>query len=213
MNEGPKASKDWYKPMTRKQLRDVTAFYAGHFPGWEIVAGRTTFARREFPIEQFVWFQPMGSGSYRPTHAIRALPFPEGWPAMLHRTPRHPMSVDYRWHTTNWETMLAAMERDFQPNMREPIDIAHVLWLCENSAYSKSELRPNDLAMLAILNAWLGRNEEALDYCRQIQVYSNPYGLNEHQQKIFAYEPGLRKAIEEGQARTYLIESATNPGG
>ena len=62
--------------------------------------------------------------------------------------------------------MVAAMEQQFRPLIRKPMDLREVKRLCEQEAREST----NDLCMLAILNAYLGEREQALSAasgCRQ----------------------------------------------
>lgn len=155
--------------MTRRQLVDVVAQYAEHLPGWAVIHRGQVIAREAFPIRQEIGFEALNSGAYRPSHAIVAMPAPPS--AMLFgflSVPRR--EVQYKWHDKHRLEVLAKMEAEFIPNIRQPLDILEVTSLCQATA------RPvvSDDLMLAILFAWEKRYGEAIDKCRQMQSRAPP---------------------------------------
>ena len=149
--------------MTKKQLMGVVAEFATAFPDWTMFEDGTAFVRKSGPIQQMIWFQKMSSGSYRPTHVINTLPI--AIPRMLTQMPFRPSTVAYKSHDRKWREMLSAMEQQFKPDIRKPLDIAETLILCRAEARETT----NDLAMLAILYAWLSYKAEAVDCCERMQ--------------------------------------------
>jgi hypothetical protein len=147
-----------------------------------------------------VWFQAMSSGSYRPTHVISALPIT--MPRMLTQMPFRPGTVDYRFHAQNWRRMLAALEDQFTPSIRKPLDIAEVLELCEADAGDAT----NDLAMLAILYAWLDRKDMALNCCARMQSCVPPIlaPILEWEERMKTFGRLLAAAVEAGNAREFM---------
>lgn len=189
--------------MTRKQLRDVTALYATQFSEWSLEGNGTVFGRCDGPVRQIIWFEKLRSGSYRPSHGITAIPLAKANIFMLPQLPFRPSTVEYRWHDRKWPEMLAAMERDFRPNIREPLDVSEVLALCE------AESRPdsmNDLAMLAILHAWLGRDGEALQCCQRMLrlELSSVAAIREREDTLVTFGSRLEDAVTSGIAREFL---------
>lgn len=155
-----------YLPMTDSQLKAVVKDYATAFPSWTLHFDKTAIFRRSGPVEQMIWFQKMSSAAYRPTHVINTTILKI--PRMLNQLPFRPSAVELRAHDRKFGEMLAAMERQFQPDIRKPLDPAEVLLLCETEAKSMPD-STNNLAMLAILYAWLGRKAEALECCERMQ--------------------------------------------
>ena len=102
--------------------------------------------------------------------------------------------------------MLAAMEKQFKPSIRSPINIEEILFLCEREARSDST---NDLAMLAILNAWLGRKKEALLACEHMQITALPQlaPVPEWEARMRGFGRDLSKTIE-ADAHLKFLEGA-----
>lgn len=97
---------------------------------------------------------------------------------------------------------MAAMEEQFRPSIRKPLDLREVKSLCEQAAREST----NDLCMLAILNAYLGDKEQALSCCERMQTLPPPTLAPrldwEQRHKEFGRQ--LRQAIEAGNERQFL---------
>jgi hypothetical protein len=91
------------------------------------------------------------------------------------------------------------MEQQFRPSIRHPIDVVEVLRLCESQARETV----NDWAMLAILNAWLGRRDQALSYCSRVQSGS-PLMVTPVDSEIKAFCDSLAGAVTKGTASDFL---------
>jgi len=201
-----------YTPMTKAQLKDVVAHYATHFPDWEIFVDGMAFVRRHGPIQQMIWFQKMSYAAYRPTHGIRSLVLPEAFIRMLpqildvgHR------EIEYRWHERKFADTLAAMEQQFRPDIRKPLDIEEVLGLCEAESASMPDTK-NSMTMLAILHAWLGHKAATLEYCERIQHCPLPKlaPMPEWEKAMRGFGRNLAQAVEAGTAREFLQTSAAS---
>jgi hypothetical protein len=201
-----------YAPMTKVQLKTVIAEYAACFPDWELIHGGMAFVRNSGPIQQMIWFQKMSSAAYRPTHVINttALSMPRMLTQMLDVKHRE---IEYRLHEQKFDNTLAAMEQQFRPDIRKPLEIAELLVLCEAEARSMPDTT-NNMAMLAILNAWLGRDAEALDCCERMQHCPLPKlaPIPEWEEAMRAFGRDLAKAVEAGAAREFLEAAAENAG-
>ena len=198
-----------YLPMTRAQLKAVSADYFAKFPEWKMSSDGTAFMRSSGPIQQMIWFQKMSSASYRPTHVINTTVL--SMPRMLTQLPFRPSTVDYRSHDQKFAEMLAAMEQQFRPDIRKPLDIAEVLTLCEAEARSMPDTT-NNMAMLAILHAWLDHEPEALDYCERMQLCPLPKlaPMPEWEDTMRAFGRDLAQAVKAGVARGFLEGAAEN---
>jgi len=189
-----------YKPMTEKQLKEVVAQYSKKFPGWTMVQG-VALTRESGPIQQMIWFQKMNYAAYRPTHVIKAIPI--SLPRMLtqHLDIRH-REVKYSLNDIKWLGVISAMEHQFKPDVRNPLDISEVLSLCEAEARGTT----NDLLMLAILHAWLGHKTEAIMCCEELQHCQLPIlaPLQEWEETMRNYGRDLSIAIKEGNERALL---------
>ena len=194
--------KQRYSPMTKGQLKAVIADYAARFPDWMPVHKGMAIVRNSGPIQQMVWFQKMSSAAYRPTHVINstALSMPRMLSQMLDVKHRE---VEHRLHEQKFANTLAAMEQQFQPDIRKPLDMENVLELCEAAARQDST---NDLAMLAILYAWLDRKPEALDACARMQSTVPPTlaPISEWEAEMKAFGRSLALAVEAGTAQEFL---------
>jgi hypothetical protein len=193
------------------QLKEVVAQYAAQFPDWVMFVDGTAFIRRQGPVEQMIWFQRMSSAAYRPTHIINTtvLSMPRMLPQVLDVKHRE---VEHRWHERKFAATVAAMEQQFLPGIRQPLDIAEVLALCEDTASSLPDTT-NNMAMLAILNAWLGRDAEALDRCERMQHCPLPTlaPMPEWEAAMRAFGRDLAKAVEAGTAHAFLEAAAGTP--
>ncbi len=78
--------------------------------------------------------------------------------------------IGRREHPRMWRSVVAAMEEQFRPAIRKPLDLEEVKRLCEQAARE----RANDLCMLAILNAYLGYTPEAIACCDRMQEARPP---------------------------------------
>lgn len=193
-----------YTPMTKAQLKAVITDYAARFPDWQLVHDGQAFVRNAGPIQQMIWFQKLGYAAYRPTHVINTtvLPMPRMLSQVLDVKHRE---VEHRLHEQKFANTLAAMEQQFQPDLRKPLDLENVLELCEAEAASMPDTT-NTMAMLAILHAWLDHKAEALDCCERMQRCPLPKlaPIPEWEDTMRAFGRELAQAINEGDARQFL---------
>lgn len=201
-----------YTPMTKGQLKAVVSEYAARFPEWAIFVDGTAFVRRSGPIQQIIWFQKMSSAAYRPTHGMSSLVLPEAHIRMLPQVldVKH-REVEHRWHDRKFADTLVAMEEQFRPAIRMPLDIAEVLVLCDAEAAAMPDTT-NNMAMLAILNAWLGRDADALDCCERMQHCPLPKlaPMPEWEEAMRAFGRDLAKAVQAASAREFLEAAIEN---
>lgn len=190
-------------PISKVQLTNVVKHYATVFPGWEMFAG-VGFFRTEGPIRQQIGFEALPSGAYRPSCGIRALPLPTARMLFRHLDVRH-RQVLFRQHESRWKDIVAAMEQQFMPAIRKPIDLEEVAELCEREARNAT----NDLAMLAILYAWLGRKDEAIRCCESLE-HAPPPALAprlDWETRHIEFSRALAKAISTGTECSFLKEA------
>ncbi len=189
-----------YMPLTKKQLSEVVDCYAATFSGWQLING-LVFARTHGPIVQHVGIDTLSYKAYRPWSGIRATALPTV--RMLHQLldVKH-RQVELRAHPTRWKDIVEAMEQQFRPPIRKPLDLREVRGLCEQAAKEST----NDLCMLAILHAYLGEKEQALSCCERMQTLPPPTLAPrldwEERHKEFGRE--LRRAVEAGNERQFL---------
>lgn len=199
-----------YTPMTKAELKEVVAEYAAIFREWVVFVDGTAFVRREGPIQQMIWFQKMRSAAYRPTHGVNSLVLPEAHIRMLPQVldVKH-REIENRWHERKFAATVAAMEQQFRPDIRRPLDIAEVLALCEVEAVAMPDTT-NNMTMLAILSAWLGRDAQALDFCERMQhcSLSTLAPIPEWEAAMRAFGRDLSRAVKARTARAFLETAA-----
>jgi hypothetical protein len=198
-----------YSPISRTQLKRVAADYASALPDWILAHDGTALVRRFGPLEQMIWFQKMSFAAYRPTHGMSSLVLPEAHLRMLFQVldVKH-REVEYRSHERRLTETLVAMEDQFQPRIREPLDVANVLRLCEMEAQSAKDTT-NNMAMLAILSAWLGADGQALVYCSRMQETPLPprAPMPEWEERMRRFSRDLSNTIKAGTSREFLEAS------
>lgn len=201
-----------YTPMTKAQLKAVVADYAAAFPDWTVVHDGTAFMRTHGPLQQMIWFQKMSSAAYRPSHSVGSLVLPHVHIRMLPQIldVKH-RQIDHSWHERKLAGTLLAIEEQFRPDVRKPLDIPEVLALCEAEARS---FAANDFAMLAILHAWLGQDRRALECCERMQDCPMPTlaPVPERQEALRLFGRDLAEAIRGGSGRALLEASIGAPG-
>lgn len=199
-----------YTPLTKKQLMECFRPYREAFPDWSVEYD-VMLTRSDSPLRQIIDFQSLQSGSYRPVMAISILlPIPDGC-SILHRQldVRH-RQVSAREHPTKWPFVLKAMEEQFLPSIRKPLDLVESLRLGEEEAERDQIENTNYTTGLAALNAYVGNRERSLDWCNRIEKQLKTLGREpaawESRKGQFVRE--LRQAIELGKERDFLTSSA-----
>ena len=200
---------DRYKKLTSKQFREVVTPYLEAFPDWQRFGDMGIF-REEFPIRQQITFENLSSGMYRPVHAVRALPLRLSRMLFQHLGARC-RQLTYRQHKGQWREMLACIRDQFRPSVIAPLNIEEVILLCE----SESLGRANDLSMLAILYAWRGDDDKALECCLRIRGAPTPtIAVREDlEQTIRTFGEQLILAITKSEARRFLWLKAEQAKG
>lgn len=138
---------------------------------------------------------------------IWALPLPTV--AMLHQflDIKH-VQILPRQHPVMWESAVTAMEQQFRPSIRNPLDLREIKGLCEQDAKPTT----NDLCMLAILSAYLSEKEQALSCCEQIEKVEPPTLAPrlDWEQRHLEFGRQLRQAIEVGNEHQFLDTAPTS---
>lgn len=191
-----------YAPITNAQLKAIVADYASAFSEWSLLPEGTGVVRSFGPLQQMIWFQKMSSAAYRPTHVMNTTVSPI--PRMLHQLldVKH-REIEVARHEHKLPEVVAAMEQQFRPAIRKPLNIAEVLELCEVESRRDSL---NDLVILAVLYAWLERKAEALDCCSRMQLCPLPKlaPVPEWEVVMRAFGGQLADAVESGNGRSFL---------
>ena len=159
--------------------------------------------RTHGPLKQAIHFQSLRSGAYRPSHAINILTrVPDGC-SILHRhlDVKH-REVLPREHATKWPLVLKAMEEQFLPSIRKPLDVAETLRLAEEEADRDRIDNINYSTGLAVLSAYLGNTERALYWCGRVEETAThigrPLGDWETRKRHYALE--LQQAVKLGKS-------------
>jgi len=69
-----------------------------------------------------------------------------------------------------FKAIVTAMETQFRPPIRKPLDLGEIQKLCVKAAQDST----NDLLILAVLNASLGKKKDALACCERMQTLPAP---------------------------------------
>ncbi|UOF15053.1 hypothetical protein IEQ11_25670 [Lysobacter capsici] len=191
-----------YAPISKAQLKAIVIDYASMFPDWSLLPEGSGIVRSLGPVQQMIWFQKMSSAAYRPTHVMNTTVSP--MPRMLHQLldVKH-REIEVGWHERKLSQTIIAMEQQFRPAIRRPLNVAEILELCEIESRRDSL---NDLMMLAILYAWFERKTEALDCCSRMQLCPLPTlaPAPEWEAMMRAFGDQLANAVENGNGRSFL---------
>lgn len=193
---------DRHKRITEAELKSIVADYAAIFEGWKLFDG-VSFFREEGPVRQMVWFEALRTGDYRPLCIVGAsvMPTVRMLPKMLDVRNR---TATLMQHAARKKAIENAMKEQFLPTISKPIDLNDVLRLCLADALEKT----NDLAMLAILNAWLGKLDIARNYCLwAVKNLSPSDPIPEWEMDIKVFCKNLTEAIDIGAASDFLKSS------
>jgi hypothetical protein len=198
-----------------QRLQEIAQDYATAFPDWSLYTDKFFFGlwRASGPIRQNIWFGFMSDGEYRLSHDVSAfIPQLRGigddvpWVGMLPQflSIRDGLqSISPNKHAVRWRDAVAAMEREFKPDIRKPLNLEEIAELCVAETRGWDQ---NNLAMMAILNAWLGEMDEARQNCIRLQSIEVPpdAAMRDWDREIKAFGLDLLKAIELEQAREFL---------
>jgi hypothetical protein len=192
--------------LTKKQLVEFFQPYKEAFPDWA-VEHDVTLTRTHGPVKQAIHFQALRSGAYRPSHAVDILlRVPDGC-SILHKhlDVRH-REVLPRDHATKWPLVLKAMEEQFAPSIRQPLDVTETLRLAEEEAARDRIDNINYSTGLAVLNAYFGHTERALYWCGRVEETAanlgRPLGDWEVRKRRYALE--LQQAVKTGKEQEFL---------
>ena len=156
-------------PITKKQLLECFKPYSAALSDWA-VEHDVMLSRTHGALKQVIHFEALPSGVYRPTHAVEILAgVPDGC-SMLHKhlDVKH-REVLPRDHAVKWPSVLKAMEEQFLPAIRQPLDVAETLRLAEEQAQRDRIDNINYSTGLAVLNAYLGNTARGLYWCGRVE--------------------------------------------
>lgn len=193
-------------PLTKKQLVEYFQPYRDALPDWA-VEHDVMLTRTHGPLKQAIHFQSLRSGAYRPSHAVDILVrVPDGC-SILHKhlDVKH-REILPRDHAAQWPLVLKAMEEQFAPSIRQPLDVAETLRLAEEEAVRDRIENIAYLTGLAALNANLGNAERALYWSGRVEETAThlrrPLGDWETRKRRYVLD--LQQAIKAGQEPEFL---------
>jgi hypothetical protein len=199
------------KPLTKKELREFFQVYQEAFPDWD-VEHHVMLTRSAGPISQNIPFQSLSYGAYRPECMIDVAGPPDGGARLLHQMldVEH-RQVERRQHVTEWPKVLKAIEEQFVPDVRKPLDVGEVLRLAEEEALRDRISNERYLNGLATLNVHVGRDDRAVEWCDRAESsfkeFADAMPPPDWMLKQVEFARRLRDAIREGRGRQFLDEA------
>lgn len=193
------------KKMTLKELRPFVADYHKVFDTWSLVKPEI-LVRESGPVLQYIGFERLSWGDYRPSSAIYVMCVPERdgagcGPQLLNVKVR---SIDPRAHGRLYDKVVEAMKSEFFPRVEESLIPEVVLDLFEEQAVPKSP----EAVPLAALNAYFGHDNRALYWCERFSqlVEELGHGWQEWDIRRRTFLEQLAEWIRNGQAKERLEE-------
>lgn len=200
-----------------QRLMEIANDYATAFPDWSFYRNAHFFGlwRSSGPIRQNIWFGVKSDGEYRLSHDVTSF-IPTliligdqmPWVGMLTQflsIRDRLQSISSDKHPARWRDAVAAMEREFTPSVRNPLDLVEVAELCATEVRTWNH---NNLTMMAILHVWLGKRDEARQHCIRLQTLEMPANAEMHDwvREMKAFGLDLLRAIEAGTEQNALRE-------
>jgi hypothetical protein len=189
--------------MTAKELRPFVDDYHRAFPDWQLLEGGELFGRESGPLLQYIGFERLSTGAYRPTCGIYYLCVPDRdgslGPQWLNVKVRQ---VKAREHESFREKVLEAIHTEIVPNVDAQLDADQVLRMHEAYEF----IRSPDAHSLAALNAYLGNDDRALFWCLEFPRLVEQLGLGwqDFDVKRREFLEQLEKWIRAGEAKQQL---------
>lgn len=200
------------KSLTKKELEEYFRVYREAFPDWDADAPYA-LQRTCGPITQTIGFQSLSYGAYRPSCGVRVVGPPDGGSSVLPQMldVKH-REVRRREHVEKWPKVLRAIEEQFVPDVRKPLDIAEVLRLAEKSAERDGRFKTRESNGLATLNVHLGHDDRAIEWCDRAEAsfkeFAEATPPPDWMLKQIEFTRQLRDAIREGRGREFLASVA-----
>ena len=194
------------KSLTKKELKEYFQVYRDAFPDWE-VDEPYSLSRTCGPIRQVIGFENLSYGAYRPSCVIEVAGPPDGGSSVLPQMldVKH-RQVERRQHATEWPKVLRAIEEQFTPRVREPMEIMEVFRLAEQEAEKGANGRYlNGVASLAV---YVSQDDRALEWCNRAEANFIEFGKTtpspDWMLKQVDFTHGLREAIQDGRGKEFL---------
>jgi hypothetical protein len=204
-----------YRPLSRKELKQFFEPYRQAFPDWT-VEHDVMLTRKQGPLRQGMFLHRLGYAAYRPEHFIDlSISIPDGCGLIHQHLDVKHRQVERLAHERMWAKVLKAMEEQFVPSIRKPLDVAQTLWLAELEVERNQVDNVNHFVGLAALNAYLGNSEKALHWCdrgeRSVRDWIAEYeaasiniSVPDWMARKREYALALRQAIEAGTLREFF---------
>jgi len=194
--------------MSESQLRKCFRDYRSAFEGWD-VEHHTVLVQKQGPISQHIGFEALSIGSYRPMHYIRILGPPRGGQVLFMFLDIFHREVMADEHETKWPRIVKAMEEQFVPPIREPLDAKRILACIEERDAKGSFGRPISFSTIAALCGHIGDAELAskwLDRSEKAEIELGDW-QSDWRAELVTFNSHFRKAIQEGSMQEFLNSS------
>lgn len=187
--------------LTKQQLREIMEIYHARFPEWSLLPESNRFVRVSGPVLQQIGFEALRSGVYRPSSCIRVLIAPDVVVLASFLDIRH-REISLREHPRKIDAVVVAMEQQFQPAIREPLDHKEVKRLCA----SNDTRNLYDLAALVALHAYDGDIYKAKEYTNEAINSTSSFDrrLHDWELDLVRFMETLRDLLDSGEYREKL---------
>lgn len=203
------------KPISKAQLRVFFDDYAAVFPEWKRQSD-TAIVRGAGPAEQRIGIEGLRSGAYRPWCIVEVQLAPLG--RALGILPRH-LDIKHRevrpqQHAAKWREVVGAIEEQFQPPVRQPLELEDTLRRGAAEVLDARVENANYDCALAGLATYVGMDEEALRWCeRAIARFETPARTPfPWEAPLVQFARGLARATRSGEGRTFLEDGKPDEG-
>jgi hypothetical protein len=195
--------------MTKAELISIFKDYRDAFPMWS-VEHDVVLARAVGPVKQFIAFEDLSSGDYRPSNRIEVEGPPDGGQLLFQFLDYPYRQVRPREHAAKWPLVVKAMEEQFLPPVREPLGLARVLQLSEEQIAREGIENSVYFSTLAALSVYLGDLDRALRWCDRSSSRLASLGREpaDWELRLGSFNQQLRASIQTGRAREFLQERA-----
>lgn len=198
------------KPLTKAQLAQYFTVYREAFSEWT-VEHDVTLTRTHGPVKQIVAIESLRDGSYRPSCCIRVAGPPGGSQLLFRFLDIKHRQILPRQHASMWPRVIEAMEQQFLPPVRKPLDLSYLLCLAEEDVVRDRIENINYFNGLAMLHAYVENPEASLKWCKRVEnqlaAREREPADWEREQALFTRD--LSEAIQMGLQREFL-EAKTN---
>lgn len=152
------------------------------------------------PVDQFkqyIAFEGLRAGSYRPSCSVEIVGPPERTQVLFRFLDIKHREVLPREHSAKWPLVLKAMQQQFVPSVRKPIDVAEVLRLVEEEVERERVNNINYSVALAVLNAHVGKSQRAVSWCNRAEQQAAERGtaIAEWESRQMQFLKRLQEAI------------------